>query len=96
MPFSPKTSSKFNRTAKRFPKELKGILDEQVRAIIAEPLLGEAKTGVLAGVRVHKFGYYGHLYLIAYEVDEQNEQIFIYAVGGHENFYRDLKQYLKS
>ena len=75
---------------------MKGILDEQVRAIIAEPLLGEAKTGDLAGVRVHKFGYYGHLYLIAYEVDEQNEQIFIYAVGGHENFYRDLKQYLKS
>lgn len=96
MPFSPKTSSKFNRTAKKLPHELKSALDEQIRAILEDPTLGEAKTGDLAGIRVLKFGYYGHLYLIAYEVDEENEQIFIYAVGGHENFYRDLKQYLKS
>jgi mRNA interferase RelE/StbE len=96
MPYSPKTSPKFNRIAKKFPEELKIVLDDQIRAIIADPLLGEAKTGDLAGVRVHKFGYYGRLYLIAYEVDDENAQILIYAVGGHENFYRDLKQYLKS
>jgi len=36
------------------------------------------------------------LYLLAYEVDEGAKIIRIYAVGGHENFYRDLKQYLKS
>jgi len=47
-------------------------------------------------VRVHKFGLLSRLYLLAYEVDAENEIIYIHAVGGHENFYRDLKQYLKS
>jgi len=47
-------------------------------------------------VRVHRFGFLGMLYLLAYEVDEGAKIIRIYAVGGHENFYRDLKEYLKS
>jgi hypothetical protein len=54
------------------------------------------KTGDLAGVRVHKFAHMGQLYLLAYEADEQAEVMYIYAVGGRENFYRDLKTYLKS
>jgi len=47
-------------------------------------------------VRVHKFGFLGMLYLLAYEVNEGAKLIYIYAIGGHENFYRDLKEYLKS
>jgi len=38
----------------------------------------------------------GALYLLAYEADEQAEVITIYAVGRRENFYRNLKTYLKS
>jgi len=52
--------------------------------------------GASCDVRVHKFGFLGTLYLLAYEVDENAENIYIYAVGGHENFYRDLKEYLTS
>jgi mRNA-degrading endonuclease RelE of RelBE toxin-antitoxin system len=96
MSFSLKTSSKFARIAKKLPVELKAALDRQVRAISENPAIGKMKTGDLAGVRVHKFGFYGSLYLVAYEVDEENETIYIYAVGGHEDFYRDLKKYLKS
>jgi len=96
MPFSLKVSSKFNRIAKKLPAELKAALDTEIRAIQANPSIGQMKTGDLAGVRVHKFGFYGHLYLIAYEVDEGSETIYIYALGGHENFYRDLKRYLKT
>ena len=96
MSYSPKTSSKFNRIAKKFPKKLKTALDDQVRSICEDPHLGKMKTGDLAGVRVHKFGFFSQLYLIAYEVDQDSEIILIHAVGGHENFYRDLKQYLKS
>jgi mRNA-degrading endonuclease RelE of RelBE toxin-antitoxin system len=47
-------------------------------------------------MRIHKFGFLGRFYLLAYEVDKGTKSIYIYAVGGHENFYRDLKQYLKS
>jgi len=96
MPFSLKTSSKFVKIAEKLPAELKAALDKEVRAIGENPTLGKMKTGDLAGVRVHKFGFYGSLYLVAYEVDEENETIYIYAVGGHENFYRDLKRYLSS
>lgn len=45
---------------------------------------------------VHKFRLAGQLYLLAYLIDEQDEIITLLALGGRENFYRDLKQYLKS
>ncbi|MCK5245768.1 type II toxin-antitoxin system RelE/ParE family toxin [Candidatus Bipolaricaulota bacterium] len=96
MPFALKTSSKFNRTAKKFPDKLKAALDDEVRIISENPEIGAMKKGDLAGIRVHKFGFYGRLYLLAYEVSTADEIIFIHALGGHENFYRDLKQYLKS
>ncbi len=96
MTYSPRVSSKFNRIAKKFPEELKAALDDQIRNICENPGLGEMKKGDLAGVRVHKFGFFGRLYLLAYEVNGANEVILLHAVGGHENFYRDLKQYLKS
>jgi len=50
----------------------------------------------LSGVFVHKFGLTGQLYLIAYLVDEDAREIALLALGGHEHFYRDLKQFLKS
>jgi len=78
------------------PGKLRKQIDDQIRRICEDPELGTLKTGDLAGVRVHKFGFLGTLYLLAYEVNEDAKIIYIYAVGGHENFYRDLKQYLKS
>jgi len=96
MIYHPKASSKFNRVKKKLPSNLRKAIDDQVRLICEDPGLGVLKTGDLADVRVHKFGFLGTLYLLAYEVDENAENIYIYAVGGHENFYRDLKEYLTS
>jgi len=96
MAYTPKTSSKFNRTKKKLPGNLRNAIDDQVRLICEDPGLGVLKIGDLANVRVHKFGFLGRLYLLAYEVNESARNIYIHAVGGHENFYRDLKEYLKS
>ena len=96
MIYYPKASSKFNRVKKKLPRNLRKALDDQVMLICEDPGLGALKTGDLADVRVHKFGFLGRLYLLAYEVDENAKSIYIYAVGGHETFYRDLKEYLKS
>lgn len=96
MSYLPRASSKFNRTAKKFPKKLKASLDAQIRSICEDPQQGRLKKGDLAGVRVHTFGFFGQPYLIAYEVDEASKVILVHAVGGHENFYKDLKLYLKS
>ncbi len=86
---------KFKRVKKKLPAMLRTKIDEQVRAISVEPSIGEAKAGDLRGVRVHKFSCMGRLYLLAYTVDEEAKTICLLAVGGHENFYRDLKKYLK-
>lgn len=96
MIYQPKTTSKFNRIKKKLPAGLQEAIDQQVRLICRSPESGEMKTGDLAGVRVQRFGYMGSLYLLAYETDEKTGLVYIYAIGGHENFYRDLKRYLKS
>ena len=96
MTYRPKTTSKFNRIKKKLPASLQKAIDNQVLLICQHPETGEMKTGDLASVRVHKFGHKGQLYLLAYEADEKAQVIYIYAVGGRENFYRDLKAYLKS
>ncbi len=42
---------------------------------------------------VHKFKVGRKLFLLAYDLNES--EILLLALGPHENFYRDLKKYLK-
>jgi hypothetical protein len=92
---TPKAYPKFNRTKKKLPEPLCREIDAQVQMICDNPALGELKTGDLAGVRVHKFNFLGQHYLLAYAADEAKGEIWLLAMGGHENFYRDLKAYLR-
>ncbi len=55
-------------------------------------MIGDAKVGDLAGVRVYKFKMNGQLILLAYEVFGSEDVIKLLALGSHENFYRDLKR----
>lgn len=81
----------FARAAKRFRRKHKAALDEAVSAVAANPAIGEAKVGDLAGVRVFKFRMDRQLCLLAYSVvDDQTVKLL--AIGSHENFYRDLKR----
>lgn len=57
------------------------------------PDAGGVKKGDLAGIRVHKFKFHGQEYLMAYMV--QQDSIVFYMVDAHENFYPELKRYLK-
>lgn len=84
-------SPTFSRVVKKLHREQKAELDSAVRAIAEDPLLGEAKLGDLAGVRVFKFRMNRQLCLLAYtQVDENT--VGLLALGSHENFYRDLKR----
>lgn len=81
----------FARAAKKLHQPQKAELDEAVRAIAANPQIGDAKTGDLTGVRVYKFRMTAQLYLLAYShVDDAT--ITLLALGSHENFYRELKR----
>jgi len=92
--YAPRAFPKFNRSAKKLPTALRAEVERQVDIICANPLSGEQKRSDLRGVFVHKFRLAGQLYLIAYLVDERDEAVTLLALGGHENFYRDLKRYL--
>lgn len=84
-------ANEFARTVKKLPKQLKLELDVAVRAIIANPLLGDAKLADLAGIRVYKFKLNKQLTLLGYEHDAETVTLYLLKLGSHENFYRDLK-----
>ena len=92
--YTPVPVRNFDRIKKKLPAALRAEVDRQVRVICDNPLLGEEKTGDLRGVFVHKFRAAGQLHLLAYWPDAAGRTITLLALGGHENFYRDLKRYL--
>ncbi len=83
----------FERQKKRLTGKEIAALDQEIRRIQQDPTAGEAKKGDLAGVYAHKYKAGSRLILIAYEFD--SDEILLLALGSHENFYRDLKKYLK-
>ncbi len=86
-------SRSFERKVKKFLEQEKKRLDEQVRKIIDDPVIGSEKRGDLRGVYVHKFKLQTVQYLLAYRFVGENLELIM--VGPHENYYRDLKSYLK-
>jgi mRNA interferase RelE/StbE len=81
----------FVRATKRLHAPQKLELDAALRTISAEPSVGDAKVGDLAGIRVYKFRISNQLCLLGYRIlDEQSLKLL--TLGSHENFYRDLKR----
>ncbi len=76
------------------PVQEKKILDREIRKLAENPFLGEAKKGDLRGVFVHKFKLKTTQYLLAYR--KAGEDLELVMIGPYENYYRDLKQYLKT
>jgi len=81
----------FVRVTKKLHQPQKADLDEAVRAVSADPEIGEAKVGDLAGVRVYKFRLSNQLCLLAYRILD-GDSLKLLTFGPHENFYRDLKR----
>ena len=81
----------FARAVKKLHLRQKTDLDEAVGAISADPGIGEAKLGDLAGVHVYKFRMASQPCLVAYRMLDE-ETVKLLMVGPHENFYRDLKR----
>ena len=96
----------FSQFVKKQSKPFKARIEDEVKIVCTNPRSGELKVGDLSGIRIHKFKFKGQEYLIAYsfleqQKSEQNDlekyvQFVFYKIGLHENFYEDLKNYLKS
>ena len=69
---------------------MKKILDDAVKTVVINPLIGQPKLGDLEGVYVHKFHLQNQLILLAYVFTET--ELTLLSFGAHENFYRDLKR----
>ena len=87
-------STSFGKKVRKFGKQEKRILDNQIRKILDDPAIGQEKKGDLRGVFVHKFKIHSRQYLLAYRVVGGNLELIM--IGPHENYYRDLSDYLKS
>lgn len=84
----------FEKKVKKMTKAEKESLDREVRNIAGNPSIGEEKKGDLKGVFVHKFKLKTNLYLLAYR--KSGADLELVMIGSPENYYRDLKSYLKS
>lgn len=81
----------FKREAKKLHANQKHQLKIAIEAIEADPNLGEAKLGDLAGIRVYRFHMLHQLILLAYLYDEYHERLTLVSFAPHENFYKNLK-----
>ena len=83
----------FEKKVKKMSRPEKDSLDREIRKISVDPGIGEEKKGDLRGVFVHKFKLQTTQYLLAYR--KVGLDLELVVIGPHENYYRDLKQYLK-
>ncbi|WP_320151129.1 type II toxin-antitoxin system RelE/ParE family toxin [uncultured Tolumonas sp.] len=82
----------FKKAVKKLHKNQKADLDEAIKELMIDPLLGEQKKGDLAFLRVHKFSMVNQLTLLGYSYEDGTVTLELMALGSHENFYRDVKK----
>ena len=87
-------SGSFAKKVKKLNKKEKEVLDKEIRSIIKNPSIGSEKKGDLRGIFVHKFKIKQSLYLLSYRIFDENLELIM--IGPHENYYRDLKSYIKA
>jgi hypothetical protein len=97
----------FRNFVKKAHKPLQLAISDEVDAVCERPYEGEAKVGDLLGFYVWKFKFNRQEYLIAYRPPPKEMAdavsnleieflvIDFYKVGSHENFYDELKRYIK-
>jgi ParE-like toxin of type II bacterial toxin-antitoxin system len=102
----PNYKSPFSKFVKKAHKPLQLAIEDAVEEVCGNPEVGEAKVRDLLGICVYKFKFNRQEYLVAYRppsLETRRQGIGVelllidfYQVGSHENFYADLKRYIKS
>ncbi len=77
-------------------KPLKLVFQKTIDEILKNPYEGEPKAGELSGIYCYDFFYNKINYKIAYTIiEDNNKTIVIILSGTRENFYDQLKRYMK-
>ena len=87
-------SRSFEQKVKKFNKTEKKALDDQILKIVENPFIVVEKKGDLRGVYIHKFKLKTIQYLLSYRLIRDDLELIM--IGPHENYYRDLKNHLKT
>jgi mRNA interferase RelE/StbE len=87
-------SRSFEKKVKKTSKPEEDSLDREIRRIAEDQSIGTGEKGDLRGVLVHKFKFKKTQCLLAYRMVAGDLELVM--IGSHKNYYRDMKQYLKS
>lgn len=78
-------------------KKLKSLFKEAITEISNDYTIGEAKNGDLSEIYGYDIFYNKTNYEISYTVEEVDGKIIVVIMAGtRENFYNELKKYIKS
>lgn len=77
-------------------KKLKSLYQETIDKIREDHTIGEPKTGDLSGIYGYDILYNKTNYELAYTVEYEEDKIIVIIMAGtRENFYDELKRYMK-
>lgn len=77
-------------------KKLKGLYKEAIDRIREDHTIGEVKSGDLSGVYGYDIFYNKTNYELVYRVEYVEDKIVVVIMAGtRENFYDELKRYMK-
>lgn len=78
-------------------KQLKIAFRDALQSISEDPFAGDEKKGDLAGIYGWDVHYARTNYEIAYRIyDEDGQLVVVVLAGTRENFYAQLKRYIKA
>ncbi|MHB8280203.1 MAG: type II toxin-antitoxin system RelE/ParE family toxin [Candidatus Humimicrobiaceae bacterium] len=78
-------------------KPLKSAFQKAIDDILQNPYIGDLKTGDLSGVYCCDVFYNKTNYELAYTIIKENDEtVVVILAGTRENFYDELKRYMKS
>lgn len=78
-------------------RKLKTLYQEAIDKIREDHTIGEVKSGELSGIYGYDIFYNKTNYELAYRVEYvENKIIVVIMAGTRENFYDELKKYMKS
>ena len=77
-------------------KKLKSLYQEAIDRIREDHTVGEAKNGDLSGIYGYDIFYNKTNYELAYRIEYVEDKIIVVIMAGtRENFYDELKRYMK-